>query len=321
MRISLPKSIKMYAVKLAVPLLLIGVGVGAYLAGNAMSQNTIQAQAEELAAPLEAQDSLPEPVSSQSSINDILLLMLRSHEQWKSLKAEGVLRWVKKVDGSTVEVYQQLNVMQQSSHGPFLIRAESGFQSEKMSYRNITDGQTLWSAQLDLNIYTQKPYTPGSRFPPSELPTINDENHPIFPHPVDGSLPSPLTELLFPAGLAQSLALEAKNGKVTILEDDTVAGRPAVILRWDPISSSYQLLWVDAELGILLKRKVFDADEQSPDQQWLEHEQLEITQIQFSETLPSSLFRFNQGHAQFLTADKFSDRSLEEWMRQIGGSK
>lgn len=282
------------------------VGVVAFLAGNMVNSNqdlVLAAQSKLMSG----KDLKQIPINT---VDDLLLFILRSHENWTSVDADGILQ------SEDIEIYHHLILTQQSLYGPFLARLQFGFQTDKMPYTYVSNGEFILMSQSELEIYSQSPYIQQSfLFPPTILPDISDADNPIIPHPVDGMLPSPLTEILFPAAIAQSMALDIGLGNVTIQENSVVAGRPAYVIQWIQVPGAKQKFWIDTELGVILKREIY----QDNGQRLIER--LEITKISFNQKSLELDLSLNTVGYSALNLMEFRQVVSEEWSNYFGGGK
>lgn len=285
-------------------LLIAGAGTGYWL-------GTAAGQAEPVYAGDDSQ-SLAEPnsISLKSPIEEVLMLMLHSNEKWKSVEAHGEIE-----DSSGHQISHDLAVLQESPKGPYFVRGKFGLRGKDKSSFYVLDGEDLWRTHADLKIYTSQPYWDDGVHPPETLPLINDPDHPIISHPLERQFPSPLVELLFPVGIAQSMYLDVNN--VSILEIDEVAGRQTIVLQWSPYPAR-NLFWVDVLTGSILKREYYSAytPEGLPIETW--YERIEITKIAFDADNSLSEFQFQQYKgARFVQPFEFDQMTSEDWMLQL----
>ncbi len=285
-------------------LLFAGAGMGYWL-------GTAAGQAEPVYAGDDPQSlGVPDSISLESPIEEVLMLILHSNEKWKSVEAHGEIE-----DSSGHQISHDLVVLQESPKGPYFVRGEFGLRGKDNSYLYVLDGETLWRTQADLKIYTSQPYWDDGVHPPETLRAINSPENPIISHPLEGQFGSPVVELLFPMAVAQSMYLDRNN--VGILREDEVAGRQTIVLQWSPYPAR-TLLWVDVLTGSILKREYYSAytPEGLPIETW--NERIEITKIAFDVDKSPSEFQFQRGKkARFLQPFEFDQMTSEEWMLQL----
>jgi outer membrane lipoprotein-sorting protein len=285
-------------------LLIAGAGMGYWL-------GTITGQAEPVYAGDDPQSfAVPDSISLDSPIEEILMLMLHSNEKWQSVEAHGEIE-----DSAGHQISHDLVVLQESPKGPYFVRGEFGLRGKNKSSFYVLDGENLWRTHADLKIYTSQPYWDDGVHPPETLRAINSPENPIVSHPLEGQFGSPLIELLFPMVVAQSLYLDVNN--VSILKMDEVAGRQTIVLQWSPYPGK-NLFWVDVLTGSILKREYYSAytPEGLPIETW--YERIEITKIAFDVDISPSEFQFQQiKGARFIQPFEFEKMTSEDWMLQL----
>lgn len=285
-------------------LLIAGAGMGYWL-------GIVAGQTEPVYAVDKSQSlSAPDSISLGSPIEEILMLMLHSNEKWQSVEAHGEIE-----DSAGHQISHDLAVLQESPKGPYFVRGEFGLRGKDKSSFYVLDGKTVWKTHVGLKIDTSQPYWDDGVHAPETLPTINNPEHPIVPHLLERQFPSPLVELLFPVGIAQSMYLDVNN--VSILKMDEVAGRQTIVLQWQPFPGK-DLFWVDVLTGSILKREYYSAytPEGLPIETW--YETIEITKIAFDVDKSPSEFQFQQDkEARFVQPFEFGQMTSEDWMLQL----
>lgn len=280
-------------------------------AGTGYGLGTVAGQVEPVYAGDDSQSlAVPNSISLESPIEEVLMLMLHSNEKWKSVETHGEIE-----DSAGHQISHDLAVSQESPKGPYFVRGEFGLHGKDNLYLYVLDGKTLWRTQTDLRIYTSQPYWDDGVHPPDTLQAINSPENPIVAHPLEGQFGSPLVELLFPMGIAQSMYLDVNN--VSILKADEVAGRQTIVLQWSPYPAK-NLFWVDVLTGSILKREYYSAytPEGLPIETW--YERIEITQIAFDVDKVPSEFQFQQDkEARFVQPFEFEQMTSEDWMLQL----
>lgn len=285
-------------------LLIAGAGTGYWL-------GTIAGQAEPVYAGNDPQLLVvPNSISLESSVEEVLMLMLHSNEKWQSIEVHGEIE-----DSAGHQISHDLTVVQESPKGPYFVRGEFGLRGKNKPYLYVLDGKNLWRTQADLKIYTSQPYWDDGVHPPETLQAINSPENPIISHPLEGQFGSPLVELLFPMVVAQSMYLDVNN--VRVLKADEVAGRQTIVLQWSPYPAR-NLFWVDVLTGSILKREYYSAytPEGLPIETW--YERIEITKITFDVDMSPSEFQFQQEkEASFVQPFEFEQMISEDWMLQL----
>lgn len=285
-------------------LLIAGAGTGYWL-------GTAAGQAEPVYAGDDPKSlAVPDSISLESPIEEVLMLMLHSNEKWQSVEAHGEIE-----DLAGHQISHDLTVVQETPKGPYLVRGEFGLRGKNKFYLYILDGKTLWRTQTDLKIYTSQPYWDDGVHPPETLRAINSPETPIVSHLLEREFGSPLVELLFPMGVAQSMYLDMNN--VSILKADEVAGRQTIVLQWSPYPAR-TVFWVDVLTGSILKGESYSAYTPEGLPTETRYERIEITKIAFDVDKTPSEFQFQQDkEARFLQPFEFDQMTSEDWMLQL----
>lgn len=106
------------------------------------------------------------------------------------------------------------------------------------------------------------------------------ESQTIQPHPMTGIVPTPISSLLFPAGLAQ------RGGSYHPVAIETFAGREALVVDWtSPWGEVVDRLWVDTITGVILRQ--LNAGKDSGGGVTTDYR---ITAISYDTTFPSAIF-------------------------------
>lgn len=194
------------------------------------------------ALPGQTQVQTTDPIpmlSLQSSPGDIRQRILHSHTTWQSLWTEAQIV-VYAPDGSNQSPQSQQ--VQVWIRQPGMVRLLSGPAGGDPGFLWISDGEKLRDGEevpdaIRLGSFSAPDKASGT----------------IYPHPMIGFMPTPLSELLFPSGLAQRMGSYRTTGT------ETIAGREAVVVEW---FNQYAVLadrfWVDARTGLLLRRQHYN---------------------------------------------------------------
>ena len=103
----------------------------------------------------------------------------------------------------------------------------------------ISDGQLTRTGE-DLTGYGLD----GSYLPPAT------ESNTVYPHPMTGIMPTVLSDLLFPSGLAQ------RGGTYRPIAIETLAGRETLVVEWNrPDGPLVDRFWVDTQTGVILRQQ------------------------------------------------------------------
>ena len=176
------------------------------------------------------------PLSMDSSTEEIRQRILRSHTFWDSLWADGqiVMYPPDGSDGPPQSQRVQVWIVQ-----PAKARILSGAVDGDPGYLFISDGKQLRTGE-PVPAFIQD----GAFSPPEEITDT------VYPHPMTGFLPTPLSELLFPSGLAQ------RQGSFQVVGEGSLAGRQAVVVEWSmPDGQRIDRFWVDARTGVILRQQ------------------------------------------------------------------
>jgi len=217
------------------------LSVGATLTALQKQNQVLSAQVATLAAPdspLLQTDTAPEIIRQK---------MLFSYKNWKTVWVNAEISYFQP-EGSTPDVQtmrQQVWISQQD----YRFRVLIGPPGSNPQQVNTSDGSRivyfdLRSGQSESQIvpsFVEEPFSPPLQ--------VGDS---IYPHPISGLMFTPLSDLIFPTGLAQ------RSGEIRVVGSDVVAGRRTLIVEW--YWQENQLadrLWVDTETGMLLRMQQF----------------------------------------------------------------
>jgi outer membrane lipoprotein-sorting protein len=183
----------------------------------------------------------PTPVMPPELKGDLEIqqLMLTSHTRWHTLHVIYTLNQYPP-PGASMESEQQ-NVqawIEQPAKFKVVISTPKGGPQSSV----ICDGKTI----VD-NAGQQQ------SLPPSVLEPFNPPNSPsdtVYTHPLAGFLGTPVSDLIFPAGLAQ------RGGQYKQTGQELVADRQAYVVEWSREPGKLiDRLWVDAQTGIILRQQ------------------------------------------------------------------
>lgn len=225
---------------------LLGLGPKAVTGSGPLSVQSIAASANDPNLPLAA----------NSSVSDVLALMLKSHTTWTSLQASSKTT---NAPGSSEEVVSTEQVVFDSDGRGY---AEMQFGTVQ-SLVFVVNGTTASIEDRTRQKYTQlaipNPMKDLASGPPA--PPANGEKF-VIPHPLARLIAGDATSYIFSTGLAQAMQGEVVNTTGV----SHVAGREAVSLEWklyrEGETNPYELrrLWVDAETGVVLKAQAASAE-------------------------------------------------------------
>lgn len=227
------------------------------------------------------------PLTSRSKPEDVIALMIHSHTLWRTLQAEVLVSWPDAqgaaqtfVETVTVEQYGKVHL----EHGPV---------GGEPTFLWVTNGVDVWQVNLEDQTYTLQAVPASMRsleaWSPPLLPADPDPSQVVIPHPLEVQIPSLLASKLFPLGTAQAI----RDGRLSVLGEDNVAGRKVVLLRVENIREgeldSTELLWVDATTGVILKYEPYVGLPSSG--QWFDR--VEFLSVVYDEPIPGDPFTFH----------------------------
>ena len=209
-----------------------------FLANGANNQG-LPAPQNQSGAPVEL--ATPTPILPPELKGDLEIqqLMLTSHTRWHTLHIIYTLNQYPP-PGSSLQAEQQ-NVqvwIQQPAQFKVVISTPKGGPQTSA----ISDGKVI----LDSSGMQQS-------LPPSVLEPFNPPNTPsdtVYMHPLAGFLGTPVSDLIFPAGLAQ------RGGRYTQTGQELVADRQAYVVEWSREPGKLiDRFWVDVQTGIILRQQ------------------------------------------------------------------
>jgi len=216
---------------------------------------------DNLQSPILNLQSLP-PLTLDSDSETIRKRILYSYQHWQTMWVDAQISDYSSGAVSTQRVQVWLNQ-------PAQARVLTGPVDGAPANLWISDGQMTRTGE-DLSGYGLD----GSYI----APVI--ESNVIYPHPMTGILPTPLSSLLFPSGLAQ------RGGTYRPIAIENIAGRETLVVEWNrPNGPLVDRFWVDSQTGVILRQQNYGKGADGA----LTSEYL-ITNIQYDLTFPSETF-------------------------------
>jgi outer membrane lipoprotein-sorting protein len=214
----------------------------------------------------------PIPPPALSGALEIQQLMLNSHTRWKSLQANAV---VSLFPPAGVSAETQNTSVQVWIEQPGKARVIAGPPDQAPTHIFLSDGQN-----------TRNDSDPPSPLPPSVLETYNPPTtltDTVTPHPLSGYLGTPVSDLIFPSGLAQ------RGGEYRLVGKESAANREAYLVEWSREPGELiDRFWVDTQTGVILRHQSYGKqDSVTP------VSDIRLTSIQFDQALPADLFRLD----------------------------
>jgi len=192
-----------------------------------------------------ALDLLNSPLTLGSDPETIRRKMLYSHNLWQQVWVDAKLTSYD-MDGITFLQSNHHQVWVDQPTGRF--RLLSAPLDQAAVDCTVSDGQRGLTMNLETG-HTESFTAPQIQgFTPPEAVTDT-----IYTHPLDGTLGTPLSAALFPAGLAQ------RGGSYNPISVEVTAGRTAVVVDWQLSDQGGRIdrFWIDADTGIILRWQNF----------------------------------------------------------------
>lgn len=214
----------------------------------------------------------PVPPPELRGVLEIQQLMLHSHTHWKSLQASALASLF---PPTGVQAEPQNTSVQIWIEQPGKARVIAGPANQPPMHVFISDGQNVRNDNDAL-----------SPLPSSVLETFNaptELTDSVTPYPLSGYLGTPVSDLLFPTGLAQ------RGGEYRLLGKESVAGREAYRVEWgrEP-GELIDRFWVDTQTGVILRHQSYGKQDSTTPVS-----DVRLTAIQFDLDLPTSLFQLD----------------------------
>ena len=169
----------------------------------------------------------PDPLTLDSTSEEIRQRILYSYQNWQTLWVEA------QVDESNGSITSNQRV-QVWVDQPAQARLLSGPVEGAPAFLWISDGEKTRTGE-------------EVRIDPNYVPPLGESNT-VYPHPMTGIMPNPLSQLLFPSGLAQ------RGGEYRPIRVESLAGREALVVEWRrPDGTLTDRFWVDTTTGVILR--------------------------------------------------------------------
>ncbi len=211
----------------------------------ALEQQNIQ-----LAATVAALDPANLSLNLDSPSEVIRMKLLYSHTFWRNIFVDGSVTWNIPQTGSqpSQTIHEQLRIDQtipafQRIGGPADAPAQ---------YFSLSDGKNILQMDLTNGLTESRPLPEFAQNTSTYAPsaTISDT---INPHPLSGTIGSPLSEIIFSSGFAQT------EGTFKPVGIEYIAGRECLITDFTrPDLPRLSRFWVDLHTGIILKYQNFE---------------------------------------------------------------
>ncbi len=223
------------------------------------------------------------PLTEKSTPDEVIALMLNSHNQWENLEANAIT--------TSNNTNWQTNI-QIGQYGKG--RGYFGPVGLEPVFSWKSDGNTLWKIDQANKRYEKITLPEDIKtldtYGPNRLPFSPEGQSFIIEHPLEGIFPSMLSQFIFPHGLAQFMQ---QNGQVTVTGTDQIADRQAIVLQFQVFDNGGNLVkkhqyWIDVYTGIILQSQIYS--EVSGWNEW--DEQTTITYIDYAVKFSADTFEF-----------------------------
>lgn len=182
--------------------------------------------------------------SQSEEMNEILTLILNSHNQWATVSGAAKITWYSP-DGSTQSYTQAFSISQPGSARFETIEASVQVNPEVW----ISDGSQVYEVDTEQKTYTTS-VIPAFIYDTGMIPKTPDEvqNDVIYPFPFSLLIPSPVAEYVFPHWFAQG----SDKAIYKLLGEDSILDRNVWVVQLlsnnDEVSA-----WIDKETGVILR--------------------------------------------------------------------
>ena len=230
----------------------------------------------------------PTPIMPPALTGDVQVqnFLLTSHTRWKSMIANAS---VTRYPPAGVTADPDVTAVQLWIEQPGKAKVISGPPQQAPTHVFVSDGaSSRWGNE------------PAQPLPPS----INEPFNPpsglsdtVYTHPLAGMLGTPISDLLFPAGLAQ------RGGEYRLTGKESFASREVYVVEWgrEP-GGLVERYWVDTQTGIILRHQSYGKQgSQTPETD------MAITFIQIDAAIPADTFDLNNLDVQLATPEPALD--------------
>lgn len=173
--------------------------------------------------------------------------MLASHLTWQTIWVDGMM--IDQLPGGEV---QRQRVQLWIDRPTARFRVLGGPWEGEPETVQVSDG--LSQARITLSDATTQTQPVASAARDAGWSAPVDVTDTITPHPLDQEIDSRLSELIFPAALAE------RGGGYSAEGMEVVAGRAALHAAWSLDNQMHEWLWIDAQTGVLLRVDSYGKD-------------------------------------------------------------
>ncbi|MGD8456757.1 MAG: hypothetical protein PVF83_10255 [Anaerolineales bacterium] len=178
-----------------------------------------------------------------TEVEDVLNLMLNSHEQWETVQGESTIVWHRNGETQTYSTRFAFQLPDKV----MVTMTEALSYIEKSAW--ISDGEHTYEINLEQKTYSQNTL-PAFAYNTSHIPNSLAETRDMhtFHHPLGLLTPAPVSEYVFPQWVAQG----SEVAKYELVGVEKILGRDAWVMTLT-IRSSFITAWIDQETGVILK--------------------------------------------------------------------
>lgn len=190
----------------------------------------------------------PGPISESSSSEQIRLKILNSYVNWNTLWVDGEL--ARYNPDSSLLSHEHFQAWIDQDNARFRVLVGDAGADPKIAL--LSDGSQIKQYDLESGIVEELDFLPILTEPYAPPPK---DSGIIYPHPLAGSLLTPIADLLFPSALAQ------REGNYSVVGSETIAERETLLVDWNPAGGPVvDRLWIDPVTGMILKRQNYGKD-------------------------------------------------------------
>jgi len=229
--------------------------------------------------PTQEEAVLAENLTMQTDSETIRLRLLRNYTRWDTLQVDGVVKYFNPGESETAAQTIRTQIWIDQKTGRY--RVLLGNQPDTVEQAIICDGASI----LDLNlvsqtseVYSVAPYVKEYYNPPEIVTDM------IEPHPLEGSLGTPMAAMIFSSGIAQ------RGGYYQPIRSETFAGRETIVVDWYRMQGMLvDRFWIDSESGMILRWQNFGKGGGEA----VETEMI-INRFEFGAPMPDELFNLQE---------------------------
>jgi len=212
---------------------------------------------------------LPPELSGDTAIQQLLL---SSHNRWKSLRGSATVT-LYPPPGVTAEA--QITIAQIWIEQPNQAKVIVAPPQSAPTHIFISDGiNARWNSEPAQPL----PANLNQPFNPPDVPSDT-----VYLHPLGGMLGTPVSDLIFPAGLAQ------RGGEYRLTGKEALAGRQTYVVEWGRAPGQLiDRFWVDTQTGVILRQQNYGKESSTTP-----NSEIVFNFIEFDNAMPAEVFDLN----------------------------